>query len=135
MLARAERRRARTRAAQVELRRMDVTALALPSAAFDAAVATFLFCVLPEAEQERALRELSRVVRAGGEIRLLEYVRPAGAWRGFVARLWEPWMGWAYGAGFDRNTDAHARAVGLELVERRYVVPDLLLFLRLRVPR
>lgn len=134
MLARAERRRARSSAADVTLRRMDVTALALPDRSFDAAVSTFLFCVLPEAQQQPALRELSRVVRPGGEIRLLEYVRPAGAWRGFVARLWEPWMRWAFGAGFDRHTEAHAGAVGLALLERRFVVPDLLLYLRLRVP-
>lgn len=135
MLARAERRREATPAAEVVLRRMDVTALALPDAEYDAAVATFLFCVLPEADQQPALRELCRVVRPGGEIRLLEYVRPRGAWRGFVARLWEPWMRSAYGAGFDRHTEAHATAAGLELLERRYVVPDLLLLLRFRVPR
>jgi ubiquinone/menaquinone biosynthesis C-methylase UbiE len=134
MLLRAERRRAATRAASVDLLRMDATRLALPDHTFDAAVATFLFCVLPAAEQQPALRELLRVVRPGGEIRLLEYVRPRGAWRGFVAKLWEPWMHWAYGAGFDRETEAHASAVGLPLIERCYVVPDLLLFLRLRVP-
>jgi ubiquinone/menaquinone biosynthesis C-methylase UbiE len=134
MLARAERRRAHSPAAEVTLRRMDVSALALPDRAFAAAVSTFLFCVLPDAQQQPALRELSRVVRPGGEIRLLEYVRPTGAWRGFVAKLWEPWMRWAFGAGFDRDTEAHARAVGLEQVERRFVVPDLLVHLRLRVP-
>lgn len=135
MLARAERRRGRTPAAGVALLQMDATALALPAASFDAAVATFLFCVLPEQAQAPAFRELARVVRAGGEIRLLEYVRPAGAWRGFAARLWGPWMAWAYGAGYDRQTEAATRAIGLEVLERRYVVPDLLLFLRLRVPR
>jgi ubiquinone/menaquinone biosynthesis C-methylase UbiE len=134
MLARAERRRRATRAATLDLREMDATALALPDLSFDAAVATFLFCVLPDAEQQPALRELARVVRSGGEIRLLEYVRPKGAWRRFVAKLWEPWMRWAYGAGFDRHTEAHARAVGLVSVERRFLVPDLILYLRLRVP-
>jgi ubiquinone/menaquinone biosynthesis C-methylase UbiE len=134
MLVRAERRRHATRAASVELLTMDVTALAMAENSFDAAVATFLFCVLPESQQRPALRELRRVVRPGGEIRLLDYVRPTGAWRGFVAKLWEPWMRWAYGAGYDRATEAHARAVGLDLLERRDVVPDLLLLLRLRVP-
>src|SRR5438093_8641160 len=45
MLSRAERRRA-TAAASVELRAMDVTRLDFSAHSFDAAVATFLFCVL-----------------------------------------------------------------------------------------
>ena len=133
MLARAERRRCRC-ATQVELRQMDVTRLDLPDASFDAAVATFLFCVLPESEQTPGLRELRRVVRPGGRIRLLEYVRPNGSFRRCVARLWEPWMAWAYGAGFDRHTEAHIPQAGLELVRSHYVADDLLRFYDLRVP-
>ncbi len=134
MLARAARRRGDGRAASVTLLQGDVTALALPDGGFAAAVATFLFCVLPQAEQQTALRELARVVRPGGEIRVLEYVRPQGARRRFIAGLWAPWMDWAYGAGFDRDTEAHARAAGLTVLERRFVVPDLIVLLRLAVP-
>jgi ubiquinone/menaquinone biosynthesis C-methylase UbiE len=47
MLARANRRRL-SLGADVELRQMDVTRLVFPDRSFDAAVATFLFCVLPE---------------------------------------------------------------------------------------
>jgi ubiquinone/menaquinone biosynthesis C-methylase UbiE len=47
MLARAERRRP-TAATKVELRQMDVTRLNFPDRSFDAAVATFLFCTLPD---------------------------------------------------------------------------------------
>ena len=131
MLARAERRRAAV-GAKVDLRRMDVTRLAFPDASFDAAVATFLFCVLPEEQQVPALQELGRVVKPGGEIRLLEYVRPRGRWRRFVAGLWEPWMTWAYGAGFDRRTEEHVPEAGLDVVESRFVVDDLVKFLTLR---
>ena len=80
MLARA-RRRCPTLSAGGRLYRMDVTALEFPAASFDAAVATFLFCVLPESQQVPALWELDRVVRPGGLIRLLEYVRPRGTLR------------------------------------------------------
>jgi ubiquinone/menaquinone biosynthesis C-methylase UbiE len=131
MLARAE-RRARGLGTKVELRRMDVTRLDFPDGSFDAAVATFLFCVLPEEQQAPALAELGRVVKPGGEIRLLEYVRPTGALRQIVARLWEPWMRFAYGAGFDRRTEEHVPEAGLEVVEARFVVDDLLKFLTLR---
>jgi ubiquinone/menaquinone biosynthesis C-methylase UbiE len=131
MLARAERRRDAL-GASVDLRPMDVTRLEYPDGSFDAAVATFLFCVLPEPLQAPALVELARVVKPGGEIRLLEYVRPTGAFRHMVARLWEPWMRFAYGAGFDRGTEAHAIEAGLEVVEARFVVDDLVKVLTLR---
>lgn len=134
MLAGAERRR-RALGAKVDLRRMDVTKLAFPDASFDASVATFLFCVLPDELQATALRELGRVVKAGGEIRLLEYVRPTGSVRQVLARLWEPWMRFAYGAGFDRRTEAHVPEAGLEVADARFVVDDLLKLLVLRHAR
>jgi len=133
MLRRAERRRAEA-SATLELRQMDVTALDLPDASFDAAVATFLFCVLPEELQVPALRELGRVVKPGGPIRLLEYVRPSGALRRAVTRIWQPWVGWAYGASFDRRTEAHVPEAGLELVEARFAVDDLIKLISARVP-
>lgn len=118
--------RARTSPATVELRVMDVTELDFPDGCFDAAVATFLFCVLPEELHVAALAELGRVVRPGGRIRLLEYVRPSGAFRRTLARLWEPWIGWAYGAGFDRDVEKHLATAGLELIDTRFVVSDLI---------
>ncbi len=125
MLLRAERRR-RALGARVELRLMYATALDLPDASFDAAVATFLFCVLPPAAQAPALRELARVVRPGGTVRLLEYVRPRAPLRRFVAGLWAPWMRWAYGAGFDRRTEQYFPGSGLTLVRSTALVPDLI---------
>ena len=104
---------------------MDVTKLDCADDTFDAAVAAFLFCVLPDELQVPALRELGRVVKPGGPIRLLEYVRPKGTVRRFVARIWQPWIAWAYGASFDRQTEKHIREAGLELDESRYVVDDL----------
>jgi ubiquinone/menaquinone biosynthesis C-methylase UbiE len=131
MLARAEPKRAQSRAA-IELRQMDVTHLDYPAGSFDAAVSTFLFCVLPEELQVAALRELNRVVKPGGPIRLLEYVRPRGRVRRMMSHIWEPWMAWAYGAGFDRQTEKHVREAGLDLVEARYVVDDLVKLISVR---
>jgi ubiquinone/menaquinone biosynthesis C-methylase UbiE len=131
MLERA-RGRARSADAAVDLRQMDVTKLSFPNHSFDAAVATFLFCVLPEEQQAPALRELGRVVKPGGTIRLLEYVRPHSALRQRIARLWEPWMAWAYGAGFDRRTEEHLPEAGLELVESRFVAGDIVKMLTVR---
>ena len=132
MLARAEPRR-KSAAAEVELRQMDVTRLDIPGRTFDAAVATFLFCVLPEELQVPALKELGRVVKPGGPVRLLEYVRPQRTVRRVLARLWEPWIAWAYGASFDRRTEEHIPEAGLELTEARFVVDDLVRLMSARV--
>jgi len=133
MLQRA-RRRCPAVAAAGHLHRMDVTAMRFASASFDAGVSTFLFCVLPRELQAPALREMGRVVKPGGVIRLLEYVYPTGLLRRLSVRLWRPWVRWAYGADFDRQTERHVPAAGLELVESRYVVDDLIKMLTLRVP-
>ncbi|HJS87481.1 MAG TPA: class I SAM-dependent methyltransferase [Acetobacteraceae bacterium] len=133
MLARA-RRRARVSKAAVDFRRMDVTRLDLPTDSFDAAVASFLFCVLPDELQVPGLRELARVVKPGGIVRFLEYVRPRGRVRRVVARIWEPWIAWAYGASFGRRTEEHIPEAGLELIEARFVADDLIKLLAARVP-
>jgi len=133
MLARAH-DRCPTLAAGGRLHEMDVTALAFSTGSFDAAVSSFLFCVLPDQLQVPALRELRRVVKPGGTIRLLEYVRPRGTLRRIASYIWQPWIRWAYGASFDRHTEQHVPAAGLELVESRYVVDDLLKLLTARVP-
>jgi ubiquinone/menaquinone biosynthesis C-methylase UbiE len=115
------------------LHEMDVTALKFPAASFDAAVSSFLFCVLPDEQQVPALRELGRVVKPGGLIRLLEYVRPRGRLRRAITYIWQPWISWAYGASFDRNTEQYIPAAGLELVESRLVFDDIMKMLTLRV--
>jgi ubiquinone/menaquinone biosynthesis C-methylase UbiE len=124
MLARAERKR-KSAPVDVQLRQMDVTRLDFADRTFDAAVATFLFCVLPEELQVPGLRELNRVVKKGGSVRLLEYVRPHRTVRRVIAKLWEPWIAWAYGASFDRRTEEHIPRAGLEIIEARFVVDDL----------
>jgi ubiquinone/menaquinone biosynthesis C-methylase UbiE len=131
ILARAARRRPLS-AAEIELRQMDVTQIELPDRHFDAAVATFLFCVLPDELQVPALRELGRVTKPGAVIRLLEYTRPQGAFRRATTKLWEPWVRWAYGAGFDRRTEQHIPEAGLRLVQSRFVVDDLIKILETR---
>jgi ubiquinone/menaquinone biosynthesis C-methylase UbiE len=131
MLARAERRRHEA-AAPVELLRMDVTRLDFPDRSFDAAVATFLFCTLPDELQVAAMRELGRVVKPGGIIRCLEYTRPGSGLRRAMTRLWEPWVYWAYGAGFDRRTEQHAPEAGLKLFESRFVHDELIKLLAAR---
>lgn len=131
MLARAQ-RRVSTAATKVELRQMDVTRLEFPDRTFDAAVATFLFCVLPDELQVAGMRELRRVVKPGGIIRCLEYTRPSGGLRRAMTRVWEPWVYWAYGATFDRQTERKAPEAGLQLFESRFVHDELIKLLGAR---
>jgi len=131
MLARAEHRRS-TAATSIELRQMDVTRLDFPDRSFDAAVATFLFCTLPDELQVAAMRELGRVVKPGGIIRCLEYTFPSGGLRRAMTRLWEPWVYWAYGATFHRQTERHAPEAGLHLFESRFVYDELIKLLGAR---
>src|SRR5260370_2946628 len=121
MLRRAERRR-RLSPANVTLMEMNVAHLEFPDASFDAAVASFLFCVLPDELQLAALQELGRVVKPKGTIRLLEYTRPHGRIRRGMTKLCEPWVRWAYGASFDRRTEQLISDAGLTPVGARYVV-------------
>lgn len=131
MLSRAERRLS-TATTLVELRQMDVTRLEFPDHSFDAAVATFLFCTLPDELQVAGMRELSRVVKPAGIIRCLEYTRPSSGFRRLMTRLWEPWVYWAYGATFDRQTEKKAPEAGLRLFESRFVHDELIKLLGAR---
>lgn len=58
-----------------------------------------------------------------------------GLVRRTIAAVWEPWIAWAYEASFDRRTEEHVLEAGLELIEARYVVADLLKLLIARVPK
>jgi ubiquinone/menaquinone biosynthesis C-methylase UbiE len=131
MLARAERRLTMA-GSKVQLRQMDVIRLGFPDRTFDAAVATFLFCTLPDELQVAGMRELGRVVKPGGTIRCLEYTRPSGGLRRLMTRLWEPWVYWAYGASFDRQTEKHVLEAGLQLLESRFVADELIKLLGAR---
>jgi hypothetical protein len=44
----------------------------------------------------------------------------------------EPRIAWAYGAGFDRRTEAHVPTAGLQLLESKFVVDDLLKLISVR---
>jgi len=125
MLEQAKRRKARF-GSPVRLIEMDATATNFPDAHFDCAVATFLFCVLDETEQLPGLRELRRVVKPTGEIRIIEYAYSQKPLKRFVMRLWAPWVRFAYGATFDRDTERYVEEAGLRLVEKRFVFQDII---------
>ena len=131
MLDRARRRVSASRAS-VRLLEMDVTRLALLDGWFDAAVASFLFCTLPQELHLSALKELSRVLKPGGTVRLLDYRRPSGGLRLLLTKLWEPWAKWAFGASFDRHPEQYLEKAGLKLIATKFVVDDLIALIEAR---
>ncbi len=131
MLELARRRRHRLDI-DCDLVEMDVLRLAFPERSFDGIVATFLFCVLDPSDQGPALSELARVCRPGGEVRILEYAYSANPWTRMIMCLWAPWVRFAYGAAFDRDTESHIAGAGFELVERRFLFRDIIKLLILK---
>lgn len=126
MLALAGRRR-KASGADVRLIEADVMDTPFADGRFQAIVATFLFCVLEPEHQQPALAELRRICRPGGEIRILEYSLPQSSLRRWMmTRIWAPWVRFAYGAAFDRNTEQYLEAAGLELISRRFIYRDII---------
>ena len=133
MLAQARARRDAL-GSDVPLAAMDVLRTGFADSTFDAVVASFVFCVLKPDRQQAALEEIGRIVKPGGEIRLLDYTWSRQPWRRFVMGLWAPWVGWAYGAGFDRQPHRHVEPAGLELAESRFLIDDVVRFVVARRP-
>lgn len=125
MLKRAARRLAEA-GGNVELREADVRETGFADDSFDAIVATFLFCVLDDELQLPALRELARICKPSGTIRILEYSYSEDPKKRRIMRLWAPWVCWAYGAKFDRHTEQYMPEAGLEIVEESFVFEDII---------
>jgi phosphatidylethanolamine/phosphatidyl-N-methylethanolamine N-methyltransferase len=120
MLERA-RRRVQALDSEVDLRLMDAQKLAFPDAAFDAAVATFVFCSVPD--PVLGLRELGRVVRPGGQILLLEHVRVNKPVIGRLMDLLDPFVARLMGPHINRRTVENVRKAGLEIERVEELAP------------
>jgi ubiquinone/menaquinone biosynthesis C-methylase UbiE len=100
--------RARRRDPRVALVQADAQALPFRDGAFDAVVETLSLCSVQE--PAAALREARRVLKPGGELRLLEHVLPPGPVLARAFRLLAPaWLRISGGCHLERRT---ARLVG-----------------------
>jgi SAM-dependent methyltransferase len=84
------RRRAEPRAREhgIDLRAAPAERLPFPDESFDTVVSTGVFCAVDD--PRRALSEVHRVLRLGGELRFSEHVRGSGAARRFMQRTLDP---------------------------------------------
>jgi ubiquinone/menaquinone biosynthesis C-methylase UbiE len=93
----------------------DAPAEALPfaDAEFDCAVVTLVLCSV--ADLEASLGELRRVLKPGGEMRLIEHVKGSGK-TATLQKLVQPVYGWTSGdCKLSRETEAAIQAAGFDL--------------------
>ena len=106
--------------AAVPITVVDGTADQLPAGDgdFDAVVASLVLCSVPD--QARALAEMHRVIRPGGELRYYEHVRadtPQGA--RLQDRMDPVWSFFAGGCHPNRDTEAAIALAGFRIEDRR----------------
>jgi ubiquinone/menaquinone biosynthesis C-methylase UbiE len=92
---------------------MDAEELAFPSDTFDTVVATFVFCSVPDPVV--GLRELSRVCKPDGEIRLLEHMRATSEAVGLLMDAANPLAVRVGGANINRRTMDNIESAGLRI--------------------
>ena len=119
--------RARKRAAglnlSVNFQEMDAQELAFPDRVFDAIFATFVFCSVPD--PVKGLRELRRVCKAGGELLLMEHMRPGNRGLGFLFDRLNPIVVKMMGANINRRTLDNIRLAGWRIRSEERLLSDI----------
>jgi ubiquinone/menaquinone biosynthesis C-methylase UbiE len=107
--------------------------LPFQAASFDTVVVSLALCTVPDPEQ--ALREMARVLRPAGELRLLEHIRvPHGATVRIQDALTPLWKRISGGCHLNRATIEAAERCGYRIEEIRYGMGGWLVAARLKRP-
>jgi ubiquinone/menaquinone biosynthesis C-methylase UbiE len=118
-MARAAARRAMEAEAEVAVLRGAAEDLPFGDATFDAVVACYVLCSV--ADPDRAVSELRRVLRPGGEIRVYEHVRSAHpGWARVQDVITPAWRRFGCNCHPNRDTTAILEAAGFEVDVRRF---------------
>jgi len=119
---------------QTNISYVQTDAQELPFAAqsFDAVIGTLVFCTIPD--PVAAFREIRRITKPPGYIRILEHVRiPHPLWgklQDWLTPVWKPMAG---GCHLNRETAKIAESAGLHIVQRRSYIGSAVLDLELEV--
>jgi len=121
MRQRAQRRLAES-GKNIELREASAEELPFDSDSFDTVVGTLVMCSIPH--PQRALAEIRRVLKAGGEYRFYEHVRYESAfgalWQDAVLPVWR-WF--AAGCHPNRNTVRAVKDAGFNITQLEKTKP------------
>ena len=110
------RRRAATSGLPVTVRQASAEALPFEDSSFDTVVSTLVLCSV--ADVDRALAEIHRVLRPGGQLVFVEHVRSDDPRRArWQDRLERPWMVVADGCHPNRATLGRIEAAPFEVVD------------------
>ena len=131
MLERARSRAARESVA-VELIEADAQELPFPDASFETAVATFVFCSVPDSVL--GLSELRRVLVPGGQLLLVEHVLSRRPLIRPLMRLFNPLAVRMTGANVDRETVENLLHAGLVGVRTDDLWLDVVKLIEARAP-
>lgn len=110
--------RARRRAPSVPLLLARAEALPFRDGTFDTVLSGLVFCSV--GDPARGLAEVRRVLRPGGELRMLEHVRATTPWRARLQDAIQPAWTWiAGGCHPNRDTEATVARAGFVIDEHR----------------
>ena len=116
-MLRKARERAREQNVAVTFEEADLCSLPFADRAFDTAVATFVFCSMPD--PVACLREMGRVTRPGGRILLMDHVRIESPLIGFLMDRLNSATVRLAGEHINHRMDEFVREAGIEILEKR----------------
>jgi len=116
--------RARKHGREIALMPMDLRNIELPDDHFDGIVSAFVFCTLSDQDRLAALRELGRICKPDGTIRILDYSMSERPVMRLVMRCCEAWFRWVFNATYQVRFEEFAALAGLELTKSSFVVGD-----------
>jgi ubiquinone/menaquinone biosynthesis C-methylase UbiE len=130
MLRRAQ-KRSKKAACKINLIQEDACMMeSIPSDHYDWILATFLCCVVPEDLQLLVLEQFARVLKPGGQFRILEMVYSKAPHIKKRQNFFAPFVEKVYGARFDRNTFDHVtNSERLRVLKTNYLKQDVYLLI------
>ncbi len=114
---------------EADLRVMNVEEMSFPDRSFDYVVSSLVFCSVENPVQ--GLREVARVMKENGELRMLEHVRSEQPLPGRIMDLLNP-LARLIGDNINRRTLASLEAAGFEIISVQSKGPQILKEIRAR---